>query len=88
VRYFVAVLAGLAFVVWGGSALNWGEWVLVAVAVVVAVGWFWWEVRRAPYGYEDRGGYHDGRPDEELAEVFEWPDRPDTSTVRHGGLGR
>jgi heme/copper-type cytochrome/quinol oxidase subunit 2 len=37
---------------------------LVIVVVFVLLVWFWYEVRTAPFGWEDEQGFHEERKEE------------------------
>jgi hypothetical protein len=71
----VVVLLGAVFVYWGGTALSWGEWLLVGWTL--CMGTVIWLMERAPKGFEDEHGFHadQDEPDLFVPDEWGWPER-------------
>ncbi len=37
---------------------------LAAIAIIMALGWLYWLVVNAPWGWEDDKGFHEGKKDD------------------------
>jgi hypothetical protein len=69
----VVVLLGAVFVYWGGTALSWGEFLLVGWTL--CMGTVIWLMERAPAGHEDRAGFHLGPEPKADEQLWDWPER-------------